>query len=317
MWQFACGAAQHSWAPEFVWTNGKSLFTAPWQRCVQGFTQQHGAPSSQHLRRAAGHADGSASLFLGSTCGESSLGRDLRAVHKRILAAKAEMAQLQSPRSLRELSRCVPALTGETLSSTAGVLERPSVREFLERPDGRWSTTPCHAEMLVINELSVTAHALRLPSYPPVGTDLVVLRDECTSSCASCGHPWSGRPSGSHRLPQSPPTAVSRMWDGAQVGYVSNLRCRASVSGAFAPSPADLEKNTRASGKRQDTHNNTLIGSRYTCARRVTARAVGGLAVGPRFVVGWLLAPPKCSATAATKVFRFFGQSSHATEDHD
>ena len=57
-------------------------------------------------------------------------------------------------------------------------LGRPSVREVLERPDGRWFRAPSHGEGLVINELSVTAHALRPPSCPLVGTDLAGLRDE-------------------------------------------------------------------------------------------------------------------------------------------
>ena len=94
---------------------------------------------------------------------EASQCRDLQAVQKQILA----LAQLQAPRSLPELQSLYQHSLGERLSSLAGVLGRPSVREVVERPDGRWFRTPSHGEVLN----SVTAHALRPPSCSLVGTD--------------------------------------------------------------------------------------------------------------------------------------------------
>ena len=74
--------------------------------------------------------------------------------------------------------RSVSALTGIATFFHGGCPGKTLMREVLERPDGRLSRTPFQGEMLVISELSVTAHALRSPSCPPGGTDLVALRDE-------------------------------------------------------------------------------------------------------------------------------------------
>ena len=74
--------------------------------------------------------------------------------------------------------RSVSAFTGIATFFHGGGPGKTLMREVLERPDGRWSRTPFQSEMLVISELSVTVHALRSPSCPPGGTDLVALRDE-------------------------------------------------------------------------------------------------------------------------------------------
>ena len=83
---------------------------------------------------------------------------DPQAVRKQILAAKAELAQLQAPCSLPENSRSHQHSMGEWLSSTAWALARPSVCEVTQRPEGRWFRKPSLGEALVICELPVTGH---------------------------------------------------------------------------------------------------------------------------------------------------------------
>ena len=59
---------------------------------------------------------------------DASLGRDLLAVQNQTLAATAELAQLQAPRSLRALEDVYQHSLAEGFSFTAGVLGKPSVR---------------------------------------------------------------------------------------------------------------------------------------------------------------------------------------------
>ena len=82
-----------------------------------------------------------------------------------MLAAKAELAQLQAPCSLFENSRSYQHSMGEWLSSTAWVLGRPSVCEVLTRPEGRWFRNPSLGEAPVICELTVTGHIWPLPTW--------------------------------------------------------------------------------------------------------------------------------------------------------
>ena len=117
---------------------------------------------------------------------DATLGRELHAVQKQILADKASLAQLQAPRSLPEIQTHYKHSVGTQLASAARVLGRPSVREVLERQDGRWFRTPSHDEVLVINELSVKAHSLCPPSRPPDGTDFDLA---CAKAPTWCG--WS------------------------------------------------------------------------------------------------------------------------------
>ena len=88
-----------------------------------------------------------------------------QAVRKQILAAKAELAQLQAPCSLPENSRFYQHSMSEWLSSTAWVLGRPPVREVSQRPEGRWFRTPSLGEALVICELPVTGHIWPTPTW--------------------------------------------------------------------------------------------------------------------------------------------------------
>ena len=87
--------------------------------------------------------------------------------------------------------RSVSALTGIATFFHGGGPGKTSVREVLERPDGRWSRASFQGEMLVISELSDTAHALRSPSCPPSGTDLVALRDEFARAVTAAWCWWS------------------------------------------------------------------------------------------------------------------------------
>ena len=80
------------------------------------------------------------------------------------MAANAELAHLQAPCSLPECLRFYQRLMGDRLSSTAWVLGKPSVREVLNRPDGRWFRTSSLGKVLVIYELSVVHRPTQLPS---------------------------------------------------------------------------------------------------------------------------------------------------------
>ena len=148
--------------------------------------QLHGRSGSRAVLRYVRLSPLAQSLSL-----VASLGKDLQAVQKQILAASASLAQLQAPCSFSEIQTHYQHPLGTQLSSAAGVLGRPSVREVLERPDGRWFRNPSHNEVLVINELSVKAHSLCPPSCPPDGTDLACLREDlaCAKAPTWCG--WS------------------------------------------------------------------------------------------------------------------------------
>ena len=79
----------------------------------------------------------------------------------------------------------------ERLSSTTGVLGRPTVREVLKRPDGGWFRTPSLGNVLVLYELPVTVHVRRLPNCHLLGTDLAGLRDELARALTPAWCGWS------------------------------------------------------------------------------------------------------------------------------
>ena len=116
---------------------------------------------------------------------------DPQAVRTQILAAKAELAQLQAPCSLPDNSRSYQHSMGERLSSTAWILGRPSVREVLKRADGGWFRTPSLSQVLVIcallleqtwRDFMTNSHASPQPARDAGTQTLSTRRDAATSS---------------------------------------------------------------------------------------------------------------------------------------
>ena len=257
------------------------------------------APGSRHPRHAAGHADGA---HLGRRtcvlCGrrvENSVAWPLG------FLCCPEHQQLQAPRLLRKLHDVYPltGVRGRVLGETFGA-------EVLERPDGRWCRTPFHGETTVINELSVTAHAIRPPR--------VALRDELAREVAATWCWWSSALVTSARLAQTMSHRKSTYALGLSEGNSQPLRHHSSSSESSVLSALVIHEVGNPAGPTA-CHNLHLprcpaCGMERKCgkyrvfgagqvgrkrsrpalqhtlwptvhlARHVTARVVGGLAVG-------------------------------------
>ena len=100
--------------------------------CSKRSTQDEGKSAVWCGRHPAFRATGAAYVRL----------PDLQAVRKQQLAVKAELAQLQAPRSLPEHQDLYKHSLGERLSSTAGVWRPPRCSLFTTRPIAKIGPSP-------------------------------------------------------------------------------------------------------------------------------------------------------------------------------